>query len=313
MADNTTFQAPAFTQRGTARDAVTLPGDYFDGTVHVPVMHQAVKAFLANQRQANAHTKIRKYVTGGNQKPWKQKGTGRARQGSTRAPHWVGGGTVFGPTNDRNYREEVPRQVRQLARKSALNARAREASVFVIDRFEMETPKTKAMQALVERLGLGGRKVLVLTDGVKPAVFLSARNLPTVHVMPYADVSTYHVLWSDAVLIEAGAIGQSLEPIAESEPEPATTKRASTKAAPAAKKATKRAAAADEVAPRATKKAAAKRAAGAKRDAKRDAKRESKSTAKKAATKKTTAKKSATKKSAAKKAAPAKRGKKKGS
>src|SRR5215204_1230752 len=177
MADTTTFQARAFTQRGTARDAVTLPAEQFDGTVHVPVMHQAVKAFLANQRQANAHTKIRKYVTGGNQKPWKQKGTGRARQGSTRAPHWVGGGTVFGPTSDRNYKQDVPRQVRQLARKSALNARAREDALFVIDRFEMDAPRTKAMQALIERLGLTGRKVLVLTDGVKQSVFLSARNL----------------------------------------------------------------------------------------------------------------------------------------
>src|SRR5215831_6557908 len=155
MADNTTptsFQVPAFTARGTARDSVALPDATFDGTVNVPVMHQAVKAFLANQRQGNAATKIRKYVTGGNQKPWKQKGTGRARQGSTRAPHWVGGGTVFGPTSDRNYKQDVPRQVRQLARKSALNARAREDALFVIDRFEMEAPKTKAIQALVQRL-----------------------------------------------------------------------------------------------------------------------------------------------------------------
>src|SRR5678810_1426441 len=124
MADNTTptsFQVPAYTARGTARDAVALPDATFDGTVNVPVMHQAVKAFLANQRQGNAATKIRKYVTGGNQKPWKQKGTGRARQGSTRAPHFVGGGTVFGPT-PRPYDEYVPRQVRALAKKSALNA-----------------------------------------------------------------------------------------------------------------------------------------------------------------------------------------------
>jgi len=256
MADNTTFQAPAFTQRGTARDAVTLPAEQFDGTVHVPVMHQAVKAFLANQRQANAHTKIRKYVTGGNQKPWKQKGTGRARQGSTRAPHWVGGGTVFGPTNERNYKQEVPRQVRQLARKSALNARARENAVSVVDRFDFEAPKTKAMQALVERLGLSGQKVLVLTDGVKPAVFLSARNLPTVHVMPYTDASTYHILWSDAVVIEAGAIGQTLEPIAEREPAPAAKKTAAKKTA--AKKTAQ--AASDDEAP-AAKKTAAKKSA----------------------------------------------------
>lgn len=263
MADNTTFQAPAFTQRGTARDAVALPAEQFDGIVHVPVMHQAVKAFLANQRQANAHTKIRKYVTGGNAKPWKQKGTGRARQGSTRAPHWVGGGTVFGPTNDRNYKQDVPRQVRQLARKSALNARAREESVMVIDRFEMDTPKTKAMLALVERLGLTGRKVLVLTDGVKPAVFLSARNLPTVHVMPYADASTYHVLWSDAVLIEATAIGQTLEPVAEEEATPAPAKAKAAKAP--AKRASKKAAAESDETPapkkRPTKSAAKKSAA----------------------------------------------------
>src|SRR5829696_5725547 len=183
MADTTTFQARAFTQRGTARDAVTLPAEQFDGTVHVPVMHQAVKAFLANQRQANAHTKIRKYVTGGNQKPWKQKGTGRARQGSTRAPHWVGGGTVFGP-QPRAYDEYVPRQVRALARKSAFNARARENAIYVIDQFDYDAPKTKLMQSLIERVGGADKKVLVLTNGAQPNVFLSGRNLPNVHVMP---------------------------------------------------------------------------------------------------------------------------------
>src|ERR1051325_8386491 len=86
MAETTTFQAAAYTAQGAGRDAVTLPAPLFDGTVNMPVMHQAVKAYLANQRQGNAATKVRKYVTGGNQKPWKQKGTGRARQGSIRAP-----------------------------------------------------------------------------------------------------------------------------------------------------------------------------------------------------------------------------------
>src|SRR5215212_1889350 len=131
MAENNTpmsFEAAAYTAGGTKRDAVALPGDLFDGTVNVPVMHQAVKAFLANQRQGNASTKTRRYVTGGNQKPWKQKGTGRARQGSTRAPHWRGGGIVFGPI-PRDYRTDIPRKVKQLARKSALNARAREGAL----------------------------------------------------------------------------------------------------------------------------------------------------------------------------------------
>src|SRR5436309_6648867 len=216
MAENTTFQAAAYTAQGAERDSVTLPATLFDGTVNMPVMHQAVKAFLANQRQGNASTKIRKYVTGGNQKPWKQKGTGRARQGSIRAPQWVGGGTVFGPI-PRSYAQYVPRQVRQLARKSAFNARARENAIFVIDGFEFEAPKTKRLEALVEALGVGDQKVLILTDGVKPNVFLSGRNLPAVHVMPYQDVSTYHLLWSDVVLIEAGALGQTLEPVEERE------------------------------------------------------------------------------------------------
>src|SRR5919112_2370809 len=178
MPDTQNRNVSAFTALGTARtDKVQLPESTFDGTVNMPVMHQAVKAFMANQRQGNASTKISKYVTGGNQKPWKQKGTGRARQGSTRAPQWVGGGTVFGPT-PRAYDQYVPRQVRALAKRSALNARAREGAIFVIDAFNYEAPRTAALLALVQRLGVAEKKVLVLTDGVKQNVFLSGRNLP---------------------------------------------------------------------------------------------------------------------------------------
>src|SRR4051812_20570153 len=214
MADNSTLRAAAYTAQGTSRDAVALPETLFDGTVNVPVMHQAVKAYLANQRQGTAATKIRKYVTGGNQKPWKQKGTGRARQGSTRAPQWVGGGTVFGPT-PRSYRQDLPKQVKALGRKSALNARARENAIVVIDQFTYDAPKTSTLAALVERLGYVDQKVLILTSGVKENVFLSGRNLPNVHVMPYSDVSTYHILWSDVVLIEAEALGEKLDTVEE--------------------------------------------------------------------------------------------------
>jgi large subunit ribosomal protein L4 len=198
-------QAKAFTAKGASRDTVDLPSDIFDGTVHMPAMHQAVKAYLANQRQGTAKTKTRSYVAGGNQKPWKQKGTGRARQGSIRAPNWVGGGTVFGPI-PRSYAQYVPRQVRALARKSAFNARARENAIVVVDLFDFDSPKTKNLLALVEKVGGADRKVLVLTNGPKPNVFLSGRNLPNVHVMPYSDVSTYHILWSDLVVIEEGAL-----------------------------------------------------------------------------------------------------------
>jgi large subunit ribosomal protein L4 len=280
MADNTTFQAAAYTAQGTTRDKIALPEQLFDGTVNMPVMHQAVKAYLANQRQGNASTKIRKYVTGGNQKPWKQKGTGRARQGSIRAPNWVGGGTVFGPI-PRSYAQYVPRQVRALARKSALNARAREDAIYVIDQFDFDAPKTSRLAGLIDRLGVTDQKVLILTDGVKTNVFLSGRNLPTVHVMPYSDVSTYHILWSDVVLIESGALGQSLEPIAEervAERPSRATKNV------AAKKTTKAAA------------PAAKKAAAKKAPAKKAAKPAKKTSAKKAAPKKSAAKKSTKKK-----------------
>jgi large subunit ribosomal protein L4 len=309
MATTMTFEAAAYTGRGTQRERVALPGELFDGTVNMPVMHQAVKAFLANQRQGNASTKTRGLVTGGNQKPWKQKGTGRARQGSTRAPHWVGGGTVFGPT-PRAYDEFVPRQVRALARKSAFNARARENAVIVVDRFDFEAPKTSQMQALINSLGVAGQKVLVLTDGVKPNVFLSARNLPTTHVMPYSDVSTYHVLWSDVVVIEGGAIGQTLEPIAESE----TATRSARKPAPAKRTTSKGA-------DRARREAAEAAERGDETPMKADSKAKAKSAAKKSATKKPAAKKaaaksgtkaSAAKKSTAKKSAAKKSSKKKG-
>ncbi|HVA57296.1 MAG: 50S ribosomal protein L4 [Gemmatimonadaceae bacterium] len=280
MADETTLQAAAYTAQGTARDKVALPEALFDGTVNMPVMHQAVKAYLANQRQGNAATKIRKYVIGGNQKPWRQKGTGRARQGSTRAPQWVGGGTVFGPI-PRSYAQYVPRQVRALARKSAFNARAREDAIIVIDRFDYDAPKTSRLKALIDRLDLADHKVLILTDGVKPNVFLSGRNLPTAHVMPYADVSTYHLLWSDVVLVEAGALGQMLAPVAETAAEPrakkakpaskdealvkAEAKRARKQApkakAPAAKAPAAKAVPTKKAAPKAAKKPAAKKTA----------------------------------------------------
>ena len=211
---NPTLKAAAYTAGGTERERLDLPGELFDGTVNMPVMHQAVKAYLGNQRLGLAYTKTRGLVTGGNQKPWKQKGTGRARQGSRRAPHFVGGGTVFGPTG-RKYNQTVPRQIRLLARKSALNARATENALIVIDNFNYDEPSTRQMVSLLAALDVTNKKVLILTDGLKPNVFLSARNLQRTHVMPYADVSTYHILWSDVVLIESNALGFELASVEE--------------------------------------------------------------------------------------------------
>jgi hypothetical protein len=123
---------------------------------------------------------------------------------------------VFGPT-PRGYRQDLPKQVRALGRKSAFNARARENAVVIIDQFNYDAPKTSTLIALVDRLGFADQKVLILTSGLKENVFLSGRNIPNVHVMPYSDVSTYHILWSDVVLIEAEALGEKLDAVAEDE------------------------------------------------------------------------------------------------
>jgi len=277
---NPTLKAAAYTAGGTERESVELPGDLFDGTVNMPVMHQAVKAYLGNQRLGLAYTKTRGLVTGGNQKPWKQKGTGRARQGSRRAPHFVGGGTVFGPTG-RKYNQTVPRQIRALARKSALNARARESALIVIDNFNYESPSTKQMVSLLGALGVTNKKVLILTDGVKHNVFLSGRNLQRTHVIPYADVSTYHILWSDVVLVESNALGYELAAVEEkagaARPKSESKSRGAEKARKTAKAATKNSNA---------HKTARKAAKAAGKSAKPKAKSAKKPTAKKSAGKK---------------------------
>ncbi|HEY3011870.1 MAG TPA: 50S ribosomal protein L4 [Gemmatimonadales bacterium] len=282
------IEAPHYAADGAKRGAnFALPADYFDGTVNEPVLHQAVKVYLNNQRQGTHMTKSRSFVSGGNQKPWKQKGTGRARQGSIRAPHWRGGGIVFGPT-PRDYRTEIPRKVRQLARKSALNARAREGAVHVVERLAFRTPKTAQLAGLLGSLGLEGRKALVLTAGHNTNAYLSGRNLPTVEVMAYPEASAYDILWSDAVVVEEGALtGVMPEPLPEeTEAEEAERLEKSGRAGK-----TGRAGTAAKASPRKTTKAKTKPAAKAK------------------TAKKTTAKKSA-EKPAKKKAAPKKKGSK---
>ena len=282
------IEAPHYSSAGAKRDAkFALPAEYFDGTVNEPVLHQAVKVYLNNQRQGTSMTKTRSFVSGGNQKPWKQKGTGRARQGSTRAPHWRGGGIVFGPT-PRDYRTDIPRKVKQLARKSALNARAREGAVHVVERLAFRAPKTAQLVELLVSLGLAGRKALVLTAGHNPNAYLSGRNLPGVEVMAYPEASAYDILWSDVVVVEEGALTGVMP-----EPLPEETE---------AEKADRTAAGKTGRAGRSQAKPASKKAPKAKAVAKAKP-------AKAKAVKKTTAKKSADK-PAKSKAAPKKKGSK---
>ena len=202
------IEAPHFSAAGAKKKAIALPEAIFDGRVNENALHRAVVTYLSNQRQGTAATKTRSFVSGGNQKPWRQKGTGRARQGSTRAPHWRHGGVVFGP-HPRDYRLGIPKKLRQLARKSALNARAREGALFVVDPLAFEKPKTKQLSELLGKLGVGEKKVVVLTAGAELAhnLYLSGRNLPRVHVVRFSDVTAYEILWAEAVVVELPALG----------------------------------------------------------------------------------------------------------
>ena len=273
------IEAPHFSPAGAKKKAdFALPAEYFDGTVNDSAMHQAVKVFLNNQRQGTHMTKTRSFVSGGNQKPWKQKGTGRARQGSIRSPQWRGGGIVFGPS-PRDYRTDIPRKLRQLARKSALNARAAEGQLSVVEQFQFAAPKTAQLVELLEKVGLEGRKTLVLTHGINHAVYLSGRNIPHVRVINYTDASAYDVIWAEAVIVEEGAFSGE-PPVPYVAPESAELPRKKMSAprpkrtakpkieTPASKKAPKAAAKAPKAKEKAKKKPSAEKKAPRKSKAK---------------------------------------------
>jgi len=198
------YKAPYFKADGKKGRARSLPESVFDGVINDSVMHQVVKVYLANQRQGTHSAKTRGEVEGGNSKPWRQKGTGRARAGSTRSPLWPGGGIVF-PPKPHSWRQDVPKKVRTLARRSALNDRAQNEKVVIADMPKAEKPKTKDLLGFLKAMGAEG-KVLVLTDGKNEQIYLSARNAPKVSVLPFGEESVYDVLWSETVVIERSAL-----------------------------------------------------------------------------------------------------------
>ena len=201
----TMFKAAYYKNDGKKGKARALPESIFDGVVNEPVLHQVVKAYLANQRQGTAAAKNRSAVKGGSRKPWRQKGTGRARQGTIRAAQWAGGGRAFPPI-PHSWRQKVPRKVKALARRSAFNARAEAERVVLIDGLSMDAPKTAVLRDYLAQIGLEGRKVLLLTDGVKENVYLSGRNMPAIEIQPFGSESVYDILWADTVVIEREAL-----------------------------------------------------------------------------------------------------------
>ena len=203
------LKARYYQNDGSEGKAQALPEWLFDGVVHEDVLHQVIKAYLSNQRQGTAAAKSRGQVKGGGRKPWRQKGTGRARAGTIRAAQFTGGGVAFPPI-PHSWRERVPRKVHALARRSAFNSRAQGDRVVLVDSLEFDTPKTKKLVEMLGTLGAEG-KALILTDGVKENVYLSSRNLSSVMVRPFGEESTYDILWANLLVIEKAAL-ESAEP-----------------------------------------------------------------------------------------------------
>ena len=198
------YKARYYKEDGKKGKARGLPDSLFDGVVNEGVMHQVVRAYLLNQRQGTGSAKSRSEVQGSGAKPFRQKGTGRARQGTIRAAQMEGGGRAFPPI-PHSWRQRVPKKVKALARRSALNDRAEHDRVVMVDLPSMDAPKTQNLLAFLASTEIEG-KVLLLTDGQNDNVYMSARNLAHVQVMPFGGESVYDVLWANIVVIERGAI-----------------------------------------------------------------------------------------------------------
>ena len=190
--------------QGETIDEVELRDDIFSVEPNVPAMHQALMRQLANARLGTHKTKKRKDVSGGGRKPWRQKGTGRARQGSIRAPQWRGGGTVFGP-QPRSYRQKMPRKMRHLAYRSALSVKAREGQIVLVDAFQIEVPKTQEMLDILDRLAVDS-SVLILLPQQDENVEKSARNIPDVKTVRASYLNVRDLLNYDYLMMPLASL-----------------------------------------------------------------------------------------------------------
>lgn len=202
-------EAQKINAKGQTKEAFSLTEDIFGLKPNVHAMHLAVRRELANGRSGSANTKTRAEVRGGGKKPWKQKGTGRARAGSIRSPLWRGGGVIFGP-RPRSYAFDMPRKMRRLALKSALSAAAIDNKLFVIESFDfLAEPKTRLMSAFLKELDLLDKKVLLLADyksDKNKHLQLAGRNLSEIKLRLPLNLSVKDILLADAVIITEEAI-----------------------------------------------------------------------------------------------------------
>lgn len=190
---------------GTKKSAAELPA-LFSVTPKKAVLHQAVVAYLANQRQSNAHTKTRGEVSGGGRKPWKQKGTGRARAGSSRSPIWVGGGITFGPRADANHTHRLPLKVKRLALSMALSAKAATNKIKVIEPISLPEAKTKHVAALISRCAPQAASVLIVTADVDQMLLRAGQNIADAAIIAVAHLNPLLVMQFDEILITTDAL-----------------------------------------------------------------------------------------------------------
>lgn len=186
---------------------IELSDAIFAARVSEAAMHQAVLAYLANQRLGTAKTKTRTEVRGGGRKPWRQKGTGRARHGSIRSPIWRGGGITFGPTGQQNFKQALPKKIKRLALKSALTVKVNAGSLIVLDQLTMDAPKTKEIATVLGNLKTG-RKVLIITGTTQENVVKSARNIPGVKTTNAGQLNVYDILNTDNLVITRDAVAR---------------------------------------------------------------------------------------------------------
>ncbi len=200
------IKVQALDANGVKTADFTLNEAIFDAAAVPQLLHDVVKMQLANRRQGTASTRTRADVRGGGRKPWKQKGTGRARAGTRRSPLWRGGGTVFGP-KPRSYSYAVPRQVRAAALRAALSEKVRAGQFMVLDSLSLEDPSTKAFKALLEKLGVAGR-ALIITERVQrdDATSKSCRNLPFLTLLPTEGLNVYDILRHDILIMTKNAV-----------------------------------------------------------------------------------------------------------
>ncbi len=203
--------ANCFEKDGKSAGTVDLPKSLFDVEVNLFVVHEAVVAYLANQRQGTLNTKERSDVRGGGKKPWKQKGTGRARAGTIRSPLWRGGGTVFGP-HPREHRMKLNKKVKRVALLSSLTSQAQEGGVIVVKSLEFDAPKTKTFATLLKAIGATpAANTLVVLDKPHAATVRSARNIESVRIALADSVSTYDVVWAEKVVVSSAALSRMEE------------------------------------------------------------------------------------------------------